>query len=195
MTSQVRSNTSWTITRRWWNRWTIAGLAGAFGVLGTFAAEPMQSNPTEGQQVPVALARDRARLMHDVYAATLHVMHERYFHGERAMVPARALEDVFTEIKRQSRTDARWIAVNLKAMSINHEPKSDFEKSAAKAIAEGKSELEVVEDGYYRRAGAIPLADGCISCHAGLFKEASKTPKFAALVISVPLSSDSGKSQ
>ena len=195
MPGDLRASTSWKIPGPWWNRWTIAGLAGTFGVLCAFAAESTPGNPIEGQQVSVAVARDRAKLMHDVYAATLHVMHERYFHDERAIVPARALEDVFTEIKRQSHTDARWISVNLKAMSIHHEPKSDFEKNAAKEIAKGKSELEVVEDGYYRRAGAIPLADGCISCHSGFFQQPSKTPRFAALVISVPLSSDSGKTQ
>ena len=112
---------------------------------------------------------------------------------ERSVVPARAMEDVFSEIKRQSQVDARWISVNLKAMSIDHEPASDFEKKAAREIADGKSELDVVEDGYYRRAGAIPLSSGCVSCHAGLFKEATQTPKYAALVISVPIISDSGK--
>lgn len=147
----------------------------------------------ESKRVSVEVARDRAMVMHDIYEATLDVMHHRYFHRERSVVPARAMEDVFSEIKRQSQVDARWISVNLKAMSIDHEPASDFEKKAAREIADGKSELDVVEDGYYRRAGAIPLSSGCVSCHAGLFKEATQTPKYAALVISVPIISDSGK--
>lgn len=147
----------------------------------------------ESKRVSVEVARDRAKVMHDIYEATLDVMHHRYFHRERSVVPARAMEDVFSEIKRQSHVDARWISVNLKAMSIDHEPASDFEKKAAREIADGKSELDVVEDGYYRRAGAIPLSSGCVSCHAGLFKEATQTPKYAALVISVPIISDSGK--
>lgn len=147
----------------------------------------------ESKRVSVEVARDRAKVMHDIYEATLDVMHHRYFHRERSIVPARAMEDVFSEIKRQSQVDARWISVNLKAMSIDHEPASDFEKKAAREIADGKSELDVVEDGYYRRAGAIPLSSGCVSCHAGLFKEATQTPKYAALVISVPIISDSGK--
>lgn len=154
-----------------------------------------KSNVEDKARVSVVVARDRAQLMHDLYAATLDVMHERYFHGDRAIVPARALEDVFSEIKRRSHVDARWISVNLKAMSLNHEPTSDFEKRAAKEIANGKAELEIVEDGYYRRAGAIRLGDGCISCHLGFSQDISKTPRFVGLVISVPINSDSGESK
>ena len=149
----------------------------------------------EQNRVPVEVARDRAKIMHDVYEATLDVIHHRYFHRDKVVVPARAMEDIFSAIKRQSDIEARWISVNLKAMSVDHEPESEFEKKAAKVIADGKSELDVVEDGYYRRARAIPLSGGCVSCHAGLFKDATTTPKYAALVISVPVITDSGESK
>jgi hypothetical protein len=137
--------------------------------------------------VSVEVARDRAKLMHEVYAATLEVMHHRYFHDPRAIVPARALEDVFAEMDRLSNINARWISVNTKAMSLHHEPKSDFEKKAAAEIAAGKTQLERIEDGVYRRAVAIPLTGGCVSCHAGMFAEAPKSPRFAGLVISIPV--------
>jgi len=154
-------------------------------------ALPEASSSTQEDRVAVDLARDRAKLMHKIYAATLDVMHDRYFHGDRAIVPARAMEDVFAEIQRQSGARARWIAVNLEPMSVDHEAESDFEKRAAKEIAAGKTEVEVVEGGYYRRAGAIPLTSNCVSCHAGFFRKPSKKPKFAGLVISVPIHSDS----
>jgi hypothetical protein len=144
-------------------------------------------------RVSVEVARDRAKVMHDIYAASLEMMHHRYFHRNRAVVPARAMEDVFDVIKGRSNVEAQWIAVNMKAMSIDHVPKSEFAKMAAKEIAAGKPELEAVENGYYRRAGAIPLATGCVGCHGGFFKEPSKTPKFAGLVISVPIINDSDK--
>jgi hypothetical protein len=166
-------------------------LAAAFGGEPIAIAPPAPAmSPTDA--APLAAARARAKTMHDIYAASLDVMHEHYFHGDRAMVPARALEDVFDEIKRQSQTEARWIAVNLRAMSINHEPKTEFEKRAAREIAAGEAAVETVEEGFYRRAGAIPLSAGCVSCHAGLFKEPTKTPKFAGLVISVPLREQRG---
>lgn len=141
-------------------------------------------------RVPLAAARERAELMHRIYEATLHVMHERYFHDVRAMVPARALEDVFSELARQSRVEAKWISVNTRAMSLNHEPQTEFEKAAAKEIAAGNDEFERVENGYYRRAGAIPLASGCVNCHTGFFNAPPKTPRFAGLVISVPVKAE-----
>src|SRR5690606_3937881 len=105
--------------RRYRNWCAVAGLAGMFGILCVARAEPESADKSaDGEQhVPLAVARDRADLLQRVYAATLDVMHERYFHGERAIVPARALEDVFDEIARESKINARWIAVNTKAMS------------------------------------------------------------------------------
>ena len=39
--------------------------------------------PEDVPRVSVAVARDRAKLLHEVYVATLHVMHDRYFHSGR----------------------------------------------------------------------------------------------------------------
>src|SRR6185503_16718795 len=52
-------------------------------------------------RVSVATARDRAALIHKLYAATLDSMHEHYFHANRSVLPARALEDVFAEMAEQ----------------------------------------------------------------------------------------------
>lgn len=71
----------------------------------------------EALRVPVAVARERAELMHRIYAATLEVLHHRYFHDSRAMVHARAMEDIFDEIARQSQVEAKWMVVNMRAMS------------------------------------------------------------------------------
>ena len=157
-----------------------------------FAAPKSESAGTEkqGAGVPIAVARDRAKLMHNIYSTTLGVMHDRYFHADRSIVPARAMEDVFSEIEQETGSKANWISVNLKAMSINHEPSTDFEKRAAKEIATGESEVETTEDGYYRRATAIPMTGGCISCHAGVFNQSVKSRKFAALVISIPIETE-----
>jgi hypothetical protein len=141
-------------------------------------------------RVPISVARDRARLMHSIYSTTLGVMHDRYFHADRSIVPARAMEDVFSGIEQETGAKANWISVNLKAMSINHEPATEFEKMAAKEIATGESEVETTEGGYYRRATAIPMTGGCISCHAGVFSQPAKSRKFAALIVSIPVSDE-----
>ena len=114
-------------------------------------------------------------------------MHHRYFLANRTAVPARAMEDVFSDIKHQTHVEARWIAVKMKALSFDHEPETKFEKLAARELAFGNVEVETVQDGYYHRAGAIPLAAGCISCHGGFFRTPSKTPKYSELVITIPV--------
>ena len=142
-------------------------------------------------RVPIAVARDRAKLMHDIYTTTLDVMHDRYFHADRAVVPARAMEDVFSALEVQTGSKANWISVNLKAMSINHEPQTEFEKRAVREIVAGETEIEVIEEGFYRRASAIRMAGGCLSCHAGFFNQPSKVPKYTGLVISIPIIAES----
>lgn len=186
--------TSRTITK-------VAASIGAVCLLGlTFtshAEQPGQlpAKPASGVQqkvdakdrVPVAVARDRAILMHELYESTLHAMHRHYFRSERATLPARAMEDIFDEMDSRTKADARWISVNTRAMSINHEPGTDIEKQAANEIAAGKDHFEVVQDGYYHRATPIPLGAGCVGCHNGLLAPVPKTPRFAGLVISIPV--------
>ncbi|MCR9115976.1 MAG: DUF3365 domain-containing protein [bacterium] len=150
------------------------------------SAQNADSNRAE-EGYSIDVARDRAKVLHEVYAATLEVLHERYFHGSRAVVPARAMQDVFKAIREESKIEAGWISVNMKPMSIDHEPKTKFEKHAAKEIASGKRFVEEVDAGFYRSAGAIPLGNGCVGCHGGFFKDAAKKPKFAGLVISIPI--------
>jgi hypothetical protein len=155
------------------------------------------SEPTDGPKdekkttrVTVAEARERAKLLHRVYAATLEVMHQHFFKREQPVLPARALEDVFAELDRSSKVKAAWISVNTRPMSIHHEPRTAFEKQAAREIAAGKGEYELVENGVYRRAGAIPLGASCVSCHTGFFSKTPQAQRFAGLVISIPLTEE-----
>lgn len=182
--------------RSWRNGWLFVACVVVAGGLWSWSVEPIRSAQAESPEglpdqapakVSPATARDRAKVLHEVYSATLDVMHDRYFHGDRATVPARALEDVFAEISRESKIDARWISVNTKPMSIGHEPKGDFEKQAAKEIAAGKSEFELIEAGVYRRAAPILLHSSCVSCHVGLLAESAKTQRYAGLIISMPV--------
>lgn len=173
-------------------------IAMVFGIGSLRSAEPLGDRSQSAKTAPVsdgddeevvtvAMARDRAKLMHKIYLATLEVMHDRYFHSNRAVVPARALEDVFSEMNDQEKIEARWISVNTQAMSIPHEPRTDFEKKAAREIGAGKSAYEEIEPGLFQRATAIPLGDACISCHTGFFKESPKTPRYAGLVLRIPI--------
>ena len=132
-------------------------------------------------------AQARARLLHNVYSSTLDVMHHHYFREDRSAIPARVMVDIFAELEAEESIQARWISVNAKAMSIDHKPSDEFEKLAARELAKGNDTFEKIEDGVYRRAGAISLMNrGCLGCHLGLGVSAKKD-RFAGLVINIPI--------
>lgn len=186
---------------RGWRVWLAAGCVcvavGFLSVTGTSADDeagsngqaeiaPRQGEVVDSQKLTVEVARDRATVMQDVYAATLEMLHQRYFHRDRSLLPARAMQDIFAEIEQRSLVQARWISASLPPMSNDHAPESDFEKRAAKEIAEGSSQLETWDSDIYRRAVAIPLEGGCLGCHAGRGRKPIKK-QFAGLVVSIPL--------
>ncbi len=161
------------------------------------AAEPGGAKPgavsegPSGEMPPVtlAVARDRAEMAHLIYASTLEIIHRYYFRKGQAVLPARAMEEVFAEVAEQSKVEGRWISVNTRPMSVHHEPRAGYEKQAAAALAGGQEKFELVEAGYLRSVRAIPLGEGCLSCHTGMFRGQSKsqTPRVAGLVISIPI--------
>ena len=165
---------------------SLAWCAEPSGEAGEVSAETTAATPEENR-VTLAVARDRAKLMENIYSTTLEVLHDRYFHGDRAIVPARAMEDVFDTMDQQLSIRSRWISVNTKAMSITHEPKTALDKKAAAELATGKAAFELIENGQYYRATPIPLGSGCISCHDGFFRTPSKAAKFAGLIVTIPL--------
>lgn len=185
--------------------WSVGGLVvgGMLCVAGILCGQEAGGvKGTENRQAPVAsgtpagngsnaaavaAARERAKLLHDIYSTTLEVMHRHYFRAERAVLPARAMEDVFADMARLSNDSARWIAVNTQAMSVQHAPKTDFDRKAAAELGTGKEAYERVEDGVYQRAGSIPLGSSCVGCHTKHFSGPIKSPRFAGLVISIPL--------
>jgi hypothetical protein len=173
----------------------LAGAGVAAGVLfgqdaSVSTKAPPPKKPIAAAAAPseavVASARERAKLLHDVYT-TLEVMHRHYFRREGAVLPARAMDDVFEEMAGRSGGHANWIAVNTKAMSLDHEPTTTFEKKAAAELAAGKEEYELVTQRVYRRATVIPLHSSCVGCHTKMFSAPPKSPRFAGLVISIPL--------
>ena len=142
----------------------------------------------EQRLVTVKEARERAKLAHNIYATTLEAMHHYYFFNDRSSVPARVMEDMFKDIEQQENIKAQWIAVNAKAMSIDHKPEGEFEVQAAKEIGAGKLEYERVEKGVYRRAVSISLNNnGCLGCHLGFSANKNKKERFAGLILSIPV--------
>jgi hypothetical protein len=168
-------------------RLLLAALVTLAGVGLTVQAGPGDAPKAGEKRVTVAEARERAKLLHEVYQSTLDAVHHHYFRSDRPVLPARALEDVFADVDKRTGVKARWFAVNTQAMSVHHEPDTAFEKKAAAELTAGKSESEQVEKGVYSRAAAIPLGAGCVGCHTRMSGAPVKSPRFAGLVISIPV--------
>lgn len=67
-----------------------------------YGEEPPVARDADAEVVSLEAARDRAKLLHRVYAATLDAMHHHYFQANRSVLPARAMEDIFAELSDQS---------------------------------------------------------------------------------------------
>ncbi len=178
---------------------------GALGVLlltSVLRGDPQNGEPTpattssetsrpEVQRLSVDEARRQAKLLHEVYVRTLHTVHRTYFDEDsRDTIPARAMENVFTDIDRETGGRTRWIAVNTPAMNIDHKPEAGFEHDAARQLAKGEREFERIDDGVYRRAGAVSLFAGCTKCHLSGIRPQQKVRSVAGLVISLPVRAD-----
>jgi len=146
-----------------------------------------EENSGAQKNVSVETARDRAKLTHTICCAMLDVIHDNYFRHERSVVPAVAMEDAFPRIANLENVGLRWITVNGKTMNVDHDPDTEFEKKAAKAIAAGKEAFESVDQGIYRRAKGISLMNnGCLTCHLG-FGSSGRINRFSGFIVSIPV--------
>src|SRR4051795_1037355 len=84
------------------------------GSASVWPDEPAKDAPS------VEEARQRARLLHGTIHDTLQIVHARYFReGERLMIPAAALKDVFKEMEERDGVKLRWLVVDGRAMNID----------------------------------------------------------------------------
>jgi hypothetical protein len=145
----------------------VTGLCLAFST-GPFRAqtEPQKAAKPVAKPPVAAEAGMRARLLHETIHGALQVMHRDFFDEEkRHDIPSSSLEDVFVELKKQWDVEVAWMAVNAKAMSIDHQPKDAFQRAAAEAITGGAERHEEVAGERFRYAGAIRLGNQCLKCH------------------------------
>ena len=138
--------------------------------------------------VPATLeeARGRARLLHETVHATLQIVHLQYYREDEGLIiPARTMKAVFDEVARARKVQMHWLVVNAKAMNVDHNPRDEFERNAAQSLASGKREVDLLEHGVYRYAGAITLSSECLKCH--LPNRTSTKDRAAGLVITMPV--------
>ncbi len=162
----------------------------AFGVFCTGMSrggEPGKTSPPAPRPATSEQeARERARLLHGTISDTLLIVHSRYYREDEGLpIPAFALKDVFKRLSDRNGVELRWLAVDAKAMNIDHNPKDDFERGAVEALTSGKEEFERSSVGSYRYVGLITLTSECLKCH--MPNRTSNKPRSAGLVISIPM--------
>lgn len=145
--------------------------------VGETAETPRPSSPE---------ARRQAELLHTTIHSTLQAVHHGYYRVDEGLpIPAAVLKDVFAELEKEHHVKLRWLVVEGQPMNTDHKAKGPFEDEAVLALKGGKREFERVEDGVYRRAGAITLTNQCLKCHVPDRK--STANRTAGLIISIPI--------
>ena len=77
------------------------------------------------------------------------------------------------------------LAGEERAVSVDHRPKTEFDRLAVRAIGEGREMVDATEGGEYRYAGKVVLGNTCLKCHVP--DRTSLEDRMAALVITMPL--------
>jgi hypothetical protein len=131
-------------------------------------------------------ARERAKLLHGTIHDTLQIVHSRFYREDEGLpIPAATLKLVFRGLAERNDIELRWLAVEARAMNIDHNPRDEFETQAVKALRSGKDEYELAADGVYRHVGLITLGADCLKCH--MSGRTSNKSRVAGLVIAIPI--------
>ena len=113
-------------------------------------------------------------------------MHRDFFRKEESTrIPSRSLEDVFETLEKEQQINLHWLAVDTKAMSIDHEAKTEIEKEAVEHLKKREGDFEKAFETQFVFAGSIRLSAVCLSCH--LPGRSSNDDRFAGLMISLPI--------
>jgi hypothetical protein len=163
---------------------------GVLALAGERAPATAPSHPPAATTRPadarLAEARLRSRLLHEVIHGALQVVHRDFFRDEQSRhIPSASLEDVFEEVERTWQVKIKWLAVNAQIMSVDHRPKTPFDRLAVREIADGREMVEASGEGVYQYAGKVVLGNSCLKCHVP--DRTSLEDRKAALVITMPL--------
>jgi hypothetical protein len=139
-----------------------------------------------GDEWLVEEAKLRSQLLHEVLHGALQVMHRDFFNEEeKSKIPSESLEDVFEEMEKTWGVKIEWMAVDTKAMNVDHRADDAFQRKAVEIISAGSQSHEMKEGDLYRYAGVIPLGNRCLKCHVP--NRTSLEERKAAVLISMPL--------
>lgn len=143
-------------------------------------------NPLPTAPISVDEARRQAEILHTAMHAALQTVHHRYYREDAGLpIPAAVLDEIFAEVQTDRGIQLRWLAVEGQAMNTDHKARTPFEQEAVKALKSGQLAHEQVDQGVYRRAGAITLTNHCLKCHVPDRK--STQNRTAGLIVAIPM--------
>lgn len=154
-----------------------------------YAVPPLASEP---ERMSLKEARRTISLLDRNYQSALRQIHRRFPVGNgQPVVAAVVVRDIQRETGSGGLLSSRFLAVGVKAMNPDHEPRDDFERQAVQELKRGARWVEAQEDGKLRVATVTPLGGGCFPCHS----TPSGAPVQAAISWTVPLQAESPPKQ
>ncbi len=131
----------------------------------TASLKPTPPAPATG--VSVEEARRTVELLNDVYQVSLQEIHRRFpIGGGQPIVAALVIRDIQKRVSNRRGVQSRFLAVDTRAMNLDHAAKDAFERRAVEKLAAGARRWEVVENGQLRVATVVPLGGTCFPCHS-----------------------------
>ena len=153
------------------------------------AASSLAEFPRDDACVSVLEARRQAEILHTAMHSALQLTHHRYYREDAGLpIPAAVVRELFDDLHADHPIRLRWLVVEGQAMNTDHRAQTPFETAAVEALKSGQPAFELVEDGVYRRAGAIRLTNVCLKCHVPDRK--STEDRTAGLIIAIPVTAD-----
>lgn len=142
---------------------------------------PNAENPI---RISAAEARRTVDLLHDVYVNSVVMTHSTYVKDAATPPAATVARRLFEAVAAKGWTQTRWMNNRARALNPAHNPRDEFERSAAEQLLKGSPRVEKLEGDRLRIALPVPLADrSCQTCHP---KDAVGDP-VGALVYTVAL--------
>lgn len=152
----------------------------------TQASTDADDPPANITRVTVEAARRQAEILHTAVHSTLQVVHHRYYREDEGLpIVAATLREVFADLESEENVSLRWLTVEGQVMNTEHRAQNQFDLDAVEALSSGDTAFEQVEDGFYRRAGAITLTNQCLKCHVP--DRTSTEDRTAGLIIAIPV--------
>ena len=131
------------------------------------ATSAPSTSPTRSAPLPTLTeARQRVRMMDDIYVTGVLATHKMYVRDPGTPAAVTWAKQVFRGVRGKGWPEARILNGADRPLNPENDPTDAFEREAVAAFRAGKRSVERVEGGTLRYATPIHVVDeSCIQCH------------------------------